>query len=93
VGELIRSRTGTFRFAVPEGISTFEQRAIEAALEVYLRRLSRRPAPWALGGRAEGLHLGALQLRFQSTRPWTEIRLNPYTRRGADPRIGRGDTR
>jgi hypothetical protein len=93
VGELIRSPSGTFRFEVPDGLSSFEQQAIEAAFETYLRRLSRRPAPWALGGRAEGLHLGALQLRFQSTRPWTETRLNPYTRRGADPRIGRGDTR
>ena len=93
MGEMIRSRSGAFRFEVPEGLSDPQKGAVEAALEAYLRRLSRRPAPWALGGRAEGLHLGALQLRFQSTRPWTEIRLNPYTRRGADPRIGRGDTR
>jgi hypothetical protein len=91
--EMIRSRSGTFRFEVPEGLSDLQKRAIDAGLEAYLRRLSRRPAPWALGGRAEGLHLGALQLRFQSTRPWTEVRLNPYTRRGADPRVGRGDTR
>jgi len=93
MSETVRSRSGAIRFEVPDGLSDREKRAIEAALERYLRLLSRRPGPWSLGGRAEGLHLGALQLRFSSARPWSETRLNPYTRRGADPRVGRGDTR
>jgi hypothetical protein len=93
VAEIVRSASGTFRFEVPDGLTPSEKRAVDMALERYLRRRSRQPGPWALGGRAQGLALGALQLRFQSTEPWTEIRLNPYTRRGADPRIGRGDTR
>ena len=81
------------RFELPPNLSPDERRAVVAALDEYLFSASVRPGPWALAGRAEGLGLGALQIRFQSEIPWTETRLNPYTRRGADPRIGRGDAR
>jgi hypothetical protein len=81
------------RFELPQGLPPDEARALLAALEEYVRSASTRPSPWALAGRAEGLGLGALQIRFQSLKPWAETRLNPYTRRGSDPRIGRGDAR
>ena len=64
-----------------------------AALERYFGTGSVRPSPWALAGRTAGLGLGALQIRFQSLKPWGEIRLNPYTRRGTDTRMGRGDSK
>ena len=81
------------RFELPPDLPPEERRAVLAALERYLGTASVRPSPWALAGRAEGLGLGALQIRYQSPHPWTEIRLNPYTRRGADSRMGRGDSR
>jgi hypothetical protein len=40
-----------------------------------------------------GIGLGALQIRYQSLRPWGEIALNPYTRLGTEPRMGRADTK
>ena len=43
-----------------------------------------RPEPWGLAGRAEGLGLGALQIRNQSRLPWGETRLNHYTRLGIE---------
>jgi hypothetical protein len=79
------------RYELPPGVSPEEERAILAALDQYLGAGKVRPSPWALAGRAEALGLGALQMRHQSLKPWGEIRLLPYTRRGADPRSGRGD--
>jgi len=64
-----------------------------AALEEYFRRSSVRPSPWALAGRAEGLGLGALQIRHQSMGPWRQTRLSPYTRLGTETRMGRGDSK
>jgi hypothetical protein len=81
------------RFDLPPGLTPEEEHAIVAALEEYFGSSSVRPSPWALAGRAEGLGLGALQIRYQSRRPWGETRLNPYTRRGAAPRMGRGDSK
>jgi hypothetical protein len=81
------------RFELPPGIGPDEEQAILAALDRYFHSASVRPSPWALAGRTEGLGLGALQVRHQSRRPWGETRLNPYTRRGADTRMGRGDTK
>jgi hypothetical protein len=81
------------RYELSPNVTPEEERAIIAALEEYFGTNRVRPSPWALAGRAEGLGLGALQIRFQSDRPWGEIRLNKYTRRGADPRIGRADSR
>jgi hypothetical protein len=81
------------RYELPPGISPEEERAIVAALDEYFGAGRVRPGPWALAGRAEALGLGALQIRFQSHRPWNETRLNPYTRRGTEPRVGRGDTK
>jgi len=81
------------RSELPPDLTPEERDAILAALEKYFRVASVRPSPWALAGRAEGLGLGALQIRYQSEIPWGEIRLNTYTRRGTDPRIGRGDAR
>jgi hypothetical protein len=77
---------------LPPGTSEEEERAILAALELYLGTSKRRLSAWALAGRLEALGLGALQARHQSERPWTEIGLHPYTRRGAEPRAGRSDT-
>lgn len=81
------------RYELPPGISNEEERAILAALEQYLGTGKARPSPWGLAGRVEALRLGALQIRHQSDRPWNETRLNPYTRRGTEPRAGRGDTK
>jgi hypothetical protein len=90
---LIEGRNGPVAVELPGGLSPREHTLVVKALERYLVLTSRRPGPWSLGGRAEGLGLGALQLRFQSTQPWRQIRLNPFTRRGADPRIGAGGAR
>jgi hypothetical protein len=81
------------RYELPPGISEEEERAIVAALDEYFGTGMVRPSPWALAGRTETLGLGALQVRHQSDHPWNETRLNPYTRRGAEPRAGRGDTK
>ena len=81
------------RYDLPPGLTPMEREAVLEALDEYVRTESVRPSPWALAGRTEGLSLGALQIRFQSEHPWTEIRLNPYTRRGADRRMGRGDSK
>ena len=81
------------RFELPPDLSVDELKAVTAALEEYVSRASKRPSAWALAGRAEGLGLGALQIRHQSKVPWGETRLSHYTRRGADPRQGRGDSK
>jgi hypothetical protein len=81
------------RFELPPELSADEREAVMAALEEYVSRASPRPRAWALAGRAEGLGLGALQIRHQSRGPWNETRLSHYTRRGADPRQGRGDSK
>jgi len=90
---LIEGAHGPVAVEVPSELSSRERTLVIKALERYLVLTSRRPGPWSLGGRAEGLGLGALQLRFQSVKPWRETRLNPYTRRGTDPRIGAGGSR
>jgi hypothetical protein len=70
-----------------------EERAIRRALDECFGANSVQPEPWALAGRAEALRLGALQIRNQSLRPWSETRLNHFTRFGAEPRMGRGDAK
>jgi hypothetical protein len=92
-GHRIEGPWGPVRYRVLAELSEEERAVVEEALERYVTIASRRPGPWALEGRAEGLGLGALQLRFQSTTPWAETRLNPFTRRGSDPRIGSGGAR
>jgi hypothetical protein len=81
------------RYELPPGITPEEERAIIAALDQYFGTSRVRPGAWALAGRTEALGLGALQIRFQSLRPWNETRLSPYTRRGTEPRVGRGDAK
>jgi hypothetical protein len=81
----------TYRAEVP--LAASEIAALEAALVAYRESSVVRPSPWALAGRVEGCRIGALQIRHQSTKPWCEIRLNPYTRRGTTPLWGRGDAR
>lgn len=81
------------RYELPPGLSQEEERAIRAALDNYLGSGSIGPSAWSLQGRAEGLGLGALQVRNQSPHPWGETRLNPYTRLGIESRVGRGDTK
>jgi hypothetical protein len=81
------------RYELPPGITPEEERAILAALDQYFGAGRVRPSPWSLAGRTEALGLGALQVRYQSARPWSETRLNPYTRRGSEPRRGRGDAK
>jgi hypothetical protein len=81
------------RYELPPGLTDEEVRAIEAALDSHFGTAVVRPSPWALAGRAFAIGLGALQIRYQSLHPWSEITLNPFTRRGTEPRIGRGDTK
>jgi hypothetical protein len=81
------------RYEVPPGLSAEEQRAIDASIDAYFGYGSVRPEAWRLVARAEGLGLGALQIRNQSLRPWQEPMLSPFTRRGTDTRMGRGDAR
>jgi hypothetical protein len=81
------------RYELPPGISPDEERAILAAMEQYFGKAKNRPSPWALAGRAEAIGLGALQIRYQSNWPWRETRLAPFTRRGSEPRTGRGDAK
>jgi hypothetical protein len=81
------------RYQLPPGLTPPEERAVLAALDQYFRLASVRPSAWALAGRTEGLGLGALQIRNQSTHAWGEIGLNPYTRLGTESLIGRGDAK
>ena len=92
-GHRIEGPWGPVRYRILIDVPDDERAVVEEALERYVAVASRRPGPWALGGRGEGLGLGALQLRFQSTEPWNETRLNAFTRRGTDPRIGAGGSR
>jgi hypothetical protein len=79
------------RYELPPGITPEDERAIVAALDQYFGTSAVRPSPWALAGRAIAIGLGALQIRYQSPHPWGEIALNPYTRLGTEPRMGRSD--
>jgi hypothetical protein len=81
------------RYVLPPGLSPEEERAVMAALDQYLAKGPQRPNPWTLAGRTEALGLGALQIRHQADVPWGGTRLNPYTRRGTEPRVGRGDSK
>ncbi len=81
------------RYVLPPGLTPEEERAVRAALDDYLSVGVARPDPWTLAGRTEALGLGALQIRHQADVPWGGTRLNPYTRRGAEPRVGRGDSK
>jgi hypothetical protein len=81
------------RYDLPPGLTQEEERVITAALDDHFGTASVRPSAWALQGRAEGLGLGALQIRNQSRHPWGDNRLNPYTRLGIESRVGRGDTK
>jgi hypothetical protein len=81
------------RYELPPGVTPEEDRAVRAALDGYFGSASIRPSAWSLQGRAEGLGLGALQVRNQSPHPWGENRLNPYTRLGIESRVGRGDSK
>ena len=81
------------RYELPPGLPSEEERAIVAALDEYFGAETVRPDPWGLAGRAEGLGLGALQIRNQSRHPWGETRLNHYTRLGIENRVGRGDAK
>ena len=81
------------RYVLPPGLSAEEQRAIESALDEYFGAGIVRPDPWALAGRAVALRLGALQIRHQAFRPWGGAWPTQYTRRGTEPRTGRGDAK
>jgi hypothetical protein len=80
------------RYDLPPGLSAEEERAIVAGLDEYFGAGVVRPDPWALAGRAENLGLGALQVRHQAMRPWAGAGPPAFTRRGTEPRSGRGDT-
>jgi hypothetical protein len=81
------------RYDLPPGLSPEEERAIVAALDEYFGAGADRSDPWALAGRAEALGLGALQTRHQAMRPWGRAGLHAFTRRGTEPRSGRGDAK
>jgi hypothetical protein len=81
------------RYVLPPGLTPEEERAVKAALDEYLSVGAKRPDPWTLAGRTEALGLGALQVRHQADVPWGGTRLNHYTRRGTEPRVGRGDSK
>jgi hypothetical protein len=81
------------RYVLPPGLTPEEERAILAALDDFFGKGSQRPDAWSLAGRTEALGLGALQIRHQADVPWGGTRLNPYTRRGTEPRVGRGDSK
>jgi hypothetical protein len=78
---------------VPPNLTPDEERAVLAALERYVGQTSVRPSPWALAGRVENLGLGALQGRHQSPGAWRDAGRDGFTRRGADTRMGRGDSK
>jgi hypothetical protein len=81
------------RYVLPPGLTPEEERAILAALDDFFGKGSQRRDAWSLAGRTEALGLGALQIRHQADVPWGGTRLNPYTRRGTEPRVGRGDSK
>jgi len=81
------------RYELPPGLSDEEVRVIETALDTHFGTAAVRPSPWALAGRSFAIGLGALQIRYQSLHPWSEITLNPFARLGTEPRNGRGDAK
>ena len=81
------------RYVLPPGLTPEEERAVRVALDEYLAVGVVRPDPWTLAGRTEALGLGALQVRHQADVQWGGTRLNPYTRRRTEPRVGRGDSK
>ena len=81
------------RYVLPPGLTAEEEQAIRTALDQYLATGPQRPDAWTLAGRTEALGLRALQVRHQADVPWGGTRLNPYTRRGTEPRVGRGDSK
>jgi hypothetical protein len=81
------------RYVLPPGLTPEEERAIAAALGRYLSQDGTRPDAWALAGRAEALGLGALQIRHQVDPPWGGTTRHAFTRRGTEPRVGRGDSK
>jgi hypothetical protein len=81
------------RYVLPPGLTPEEERAIVAALDRYLSADAGHPDPWALAGRTEALGLGALQIRHQAGRPWSGATRHAFSRRGTEPRVGRGDTK
>jgi hypothetical protein len=80
-------------YELPPNLPPDEARAVAAALDQYFGMGRVRPDPWSLSGRKENLRLGALQVRFQSRRPWADTQRSEFTRRGSEPLIGRGDAR
>ena len=54
---LIEGAHGPVAVEVPSELSSRERTLVIKALERYLVLTSRRPGPWSLGGRAEGLGL------------------------------------
>jgi hypothetical protein len=81
------------RYVLPPGLTSEEERAIAAALDEYLGHDTTRSDSWALAGRAEALGLGALQIRHQADFPWAGTTRRAFTRRGSEPRVGRGDSK
>jgi hypothetical protein len=81
------------RYLLPPGLTPEEEHAIVAALDQYFGESTSRPGPWALAGRVDALRLGALQVRHQVGRPWGGAVGHPFTRRGTEPRVGRGDSK
>jgi hypothetical protein len=81
------------RYDLPPGLSADEVRAIHAALAEFFGYGSVRPGEWLLIGRAEAIGLGALQIRNQSLRPWQETTIGPFSRKGIETRVGRGDAK
>jgi hypothetical protein len=81
------------RYELPSDLPPDEAHAVAAALDHYFGMGRVRPDPWALAGRVGNLRLGALQVRFQSRRPWAETMRSEFTRHGSEPLIGRGDAR
>lgn len=81
------------RYVLPPGLTPTEERAITAALDQYLGEGVTRPDPWTLAGRTEALGLGALQVRHQAVLPWGGTTRHSFTRRGTEPRVGRGDSK
>jgi hypothetical protein len=81
------------RYDLPPGLTPEEERAILAALKDYFGYATVRPDPWALAGRAEGLGVGALEIRNQSLASWNEVGPHHYTRRRIETRSGRGDAK
>ena len=81
------------RYQLPPGLSALEARAAAEAIDRYLGSQERRQAPWSLAGRVEACRLGAREVRRQSAKPWRDLLLGPYARRGTSSLRGRGDAK